>query len=283
MRFWRYISLMIPECSFKENLRIIFHKWMAKKLPVPLKKLELLGDEGLYLELGGDLKLVSEVYPRWNVLGLLQEQLVDRTYYTKFYGLKKGDTVVDAGANIGVFTVLAAKSVGDDGKLIAIEPEKKNVENLRKNIEINGLNNVAVVPKGLWNRRSKKRLYLTRGSTGHSLVQEQAHHTDLAGHQPTDDKTEEIETDTLDNILEELGVSKVDFIKMDIEGAEIQALDGMKRTLKTNDVKLAIAAYHIVNGAQTCKIVTPWLEKAGFDVHEEEGFVYVKKLPEGER
>lgn len=265
MRVWHYISRTLPESRFKERVRTIFHKWMAKKWPVSLKKLELLDDEGLSLELGDGLKFVSEVHSRWEISGLLYEQLVDRVY-TKLYELKKGDIVVDAGAHIGVFTVLAAKRVGDNGGVIAIEPEKKNLENLRKNIEINGFNNVTVVPTGLWNRRNRKRLYLARSSIVHSLVH-------------SSNKTEEIEVDALDNILEKLGVSKVDFIKMDIEGAEIQALAGMKRTLKTNDVNLAIAAYHIVNGNQTCKIVIPWLERAGFDVHEEGGFVYAKKLP----
>lgn len=269
MKFWGYISRMIPECSFKENLRLIFHKRMAKKWPVSLKKLELLGDGEFFLELGNSLKFVSEVHSKWEIPGLLHEQLVGRVY-TKLYELKRGDTVVDAGAHVGVFTVLAAGSVGGDGEVIAIEPEKKNLGSLRKNIEINGFNNVTIVPKGLWDRRSRKRLYLSPSSVGHSLVH-------------SSDKLEEIEVDTLDNILEELGVSKVDFIKMDIEGAEIQALDGMKRILNTNDVKLAIAAYHIVNGDQTYKIVIPWLERAGFDAHEEGGFVYGKKLPKGDR
>jgi len=58
-------------------------------------------------------------------------------------------------------------------------------------------------------------------------------------------------------ILKELGVRKVDFIKMDIEGAEIQALRGMERTLKENDVRLVIAAYHEVDGKLTWKTIAP--------------------------
>lgn len=265
MRVWRHVSRMLPESMSKERVRTIFHKWMAKRWPVPLKKLELLGDEGLSLELGNGLKFVSEVHSRWEMLGLLHEQLVGRVY-TRLYEPKRGDIVVDAGANIGVFTVLAAKSVGGDGEVIAIEPEKKNLENLSKNIKINGLGNVVVVPKGLLDRGGRKRLYLASSSGGHSLVH------DL-------DKTEEIEVDTLDNILEGLGVSKVDFLKMDIEGAEIQALDGMKKTLKSSGVNLAIAAYHLVGGVPAYKTVVPWLGGAGFDVHEEGGFVYAKKSP----
>lgn len=265
MKAWSHISRMLPECRFKEDLRIIFHKWMAKRWPVSIKKLELLGDGGLSLELGNGLKFISEMHSRWEVLGILHEQLVDHIY-TKLYELKRGDTVVDAGAHIGVFTVLAAKSVGSDGKVIAIEPEKKNLGSLRKNIELNGLNNVTVVPAGLWDRRTRKRLYLSRSSVGHSLVH-------------GSDKPEEIEVDTLDNILKKLGVGKVDFIKMNIEGAEIQALRGMKKTLKSSDVKLAIEAHHLVNGIPTYRIIVPWLERAGFDVHEEGGIVHTKKSP----
>jgi hypothetical protein len=73
----------------------------------------------------------------------------------------------------------------------------------------------------------------------------------------------EVEVDTLDNILKELEISKVDFIKMDIEGAEIEALKGMDGVLKGR-TELAIAAYHIVNGRETFKIIIPWLEKRGF-------------------
>ena len=265
MRVWHHVSRMLPESRFKERVKTIFYKWMAKRWPVSIKNFELLGDEGLSLELGNGLKFVSEVHSRWVVFSLLREQLVDHIY-TKLYELKKGDTVVDAGAHIGVFTVFAAKSVGDDGEVIAIEPEKKNLGSLRKNIEINSLDNVAVVPKGLWDGRSKKRLYLTRSSVGHSLIH-------------SSDKTEEIEVDTLDNILEGLGVSKVDFIKMNIEGAEIQALRGMKKTLKSSGVKLIIEAHHLVNRVPTYKIIIPWLERAGFDVHEEGGVVHAKKLP----
>jgi 3-dehydroquinate dehydratase len=88
---------------------------------------------------------------------------------------------------------------------------------------------------------------------------------------------EEIEVDTLDNILEELGVTRVDFIKMDIEGAEIQALEGMERTLKENDVRLVIAAYHEVDGKPTWKTIVPWLKQMGFRVRVRESYVYADK------
>jgi len=81
------------------------------------------------------------------------------------------------------------------------------------------------------------------------------------------------------NILrKELEIDKVDFIKMDIEGAEIEALKGMEETLlKNNDVKLAIEAFHVVDGKPTSETIIPQLKNLEFEVCEEGGFVYAKK------
>ena len=72
--------------------------------------------------------------------------------------------------------------------------------------------------------------------------------------------------------MEELEIGSVDFIKMDIEGSEIEALKGMKRTLQCN-VRLAIAAYHPVEGRLTCNVIVPQLEQLGFKTTYTEGIV----------
>jgi hypothetical protein len=87
----------------------------------------------------------------------------------------------------------------------------------------------------------------------------------------------EVEVDTLDNILKELEISKVDFVKMDIEGAEIEALKGMDGVLKGR-TELAIAAYHIINRKKTFKTIIPWLEKRGFITRKVGEIVYSYKI-----
>jgi len=83
------------------------------------------------------------------MFGWLHEQLTGNHYYERHYKLKAGDVVVDAGAGpCGVFTVFAAKAVGERGLVIAIEPERNNLENLKENIKINNLENVIVISKG---------------------------------------------------------------------------------------------------------------------------------------
>ncbi len=74
---------------------------------------------------------------------------------------------------------------------------------------------------------------------------------------------------------------RVSIPKMDVEGAEIKALKGMKETLRDNDVKLAIVAYHKVDGITSYKIIAPWLKLERFGVHVRGGIVYGRKKGRG--
>lgn len=154
--------------------------------------------------------------------------------YIKQYVPKPGDVIVDAGANIGVTVVLFAKAVGPTGKVIAIEPEEQNILLMKKNIDKHKLDNVVIVPKGLYKQKEKKKLYLALDSGEHGLYKNNR----VRSHGSI-----KIETDALDNILDELGIDKVDFVKMDIEGAEIDAIRGME-TVLSKGTDLVIAAYH---------------------------------------
>lgn len=189
--------------------------------------------------------------------------------YERYYKLRKGDIVVDAGANHGTFSVKAAKIVGNGGKVIAIEPEVNNLSILQRNIRENELGNVVIVPKGLWSRKDKLKLNLYT-TIYHAFYRHRYYEMEDTN------RFEEVEVDTLDNILKELGVKRVDFIKMDIEGAEIEALKGMNETLENNDVKLANED-HFVNGKRTYKIIAPQLKERGFEVRKRNGIVYARK------
>jgi len=182
--------------------------------------------------------------------------------YEQFYKPLKNDVVVDAGAFVGMFAVKAAKAVGDNGKVIAVEPEKENLKFLKKNVEENGLENIIIVEKGLWSEKGKKRLYLDYRSAA-SLVY-------------CRDRFVEVEVDTLDNIISDLQLS-VDYIKMDVEGAEIEALKGAEKVLN-KDLRIVIGAYHEINGEQAYNKVIPFLEERGFIVKRTGGIVHATKV-----
>lgn len=136
--------------------------------------------------------------------------------------IKEGDTVLDIGANIGYFTLIAAKIAGDKGKVYAFEPEKTNFSVLKKNVEINKYKNIVLIQKAVSNKNGKTSFYLDKKDLGkHSLFNL--------------DKGERIEIEIvkLDDYFKDYK-GKIDFIKMDIQGAEWLAIDGMSSLLKKN-------------------------------------------------
>jgi len=135
--------------------------------------------------------------------------------------VSKGMVVVDIGANIGYFTLIAANLVGAKGKVFAFEPDSDNYALLIKNIEINGYQNVIPVQKAISNKTGTTDLFLYEQNKGqHTLYKPSSYW-----------KSIEIEAITLDDYFAEQQDS-IDVIKMDIQGAEILALQGMDKIIK---------------------------------------------------
>jgi len=188
--------------------------------------------------------------------------------YDGNYNFKGGDVVIDAGARVGVFAAKISAAVGPEGRVIAVEPEPRNYSLLRKNTEANRLHNVITVPKMLWSGPRFLDLYLSDNAAAHS-----AYFDDFYG---STGESIRVEAASLDDILLGLDIRAVDFIKVDIEGSEIEALKGMERTLKS-DVRLAIAAYHPVEGKLSHTVIIPQLELLGFKTTYLDGVVHARR------
>ena len=174
--------------------------------------------------------------------------------YELYYHLKEGDIVVDAGAFTGDYTIFAAKKVGKSGKIIAFEPDEKNRKILKKNLVHAKLDNVIIIPKGLWDKNTTLDFKASSG----------LHSTALTGQSDT-----KIEVVRLDDELKKIGITKIDVLKMDIEGAEIEAIQGSINTLKNNEVNVMIASYHIVNGVTTSGFLENYLKNLGYSVRSD--------------
>jgi len=172
--------------------------------------------------------------------------------YLRHYDLRHGDVVIDAGGYEGTFSIYAAKAVGEMGRVIVFEPDTENCRKLEANIRLNGLTNVIVINKALWSE-DKTLKFNNKHTAGASFFFNASPHA------------VEISAVSIDNELERLGISKVDFIKMDIEGSEIRAIEGAKKVLMGNAVNLAVASYHIINGEETSTEVEAVLRKFGYE------------------
>ena len=143
--------------------------------------------------------------------------------------VKDGDNVVDLGANIGYFTLILAKLVGPTGHVFAFEPDPRNLVLLKKNVEYNNYKNITIIPKAVSNVNDKCALYVGQKSFGQNTIYK-PEKTRTQKFVPTDSETIRLDDFfKMNNLLD-----KISFIKMDIEGAEVLALSGMKKILKLN-------------------------------------------------
>jgi FkbM family methyltransferase len=160
--------------------------------------------------------------------------------------VKERSVVVDLGANIGYFTLLAAKLVGPQGKVFSFEPEPKNFSYLKKNIELNNYSQVEAFQEAVSDRREKTRLYICSYDTGHHTIKRYNGIEAYSKGRNTEERSIEIETVTLDSFLK--GKSDcVDVIKMDVEGAEMLVLAGMDKTLRANrNIKMFVEFFPLL-------------------------------------
>lgn len=169
--------------------------------------------------------------------------------------LGEGATFVDAGANIGVYSVLSSKLVGPSGRVKAVEMIPATAELLRRNLQFNGCANVEIVNKAL-SARSGQRLTarMPLGKAGMASI--------AVDHSGAEVTLFEVDTVTLDDALAD--VAQIDLMKMDLEGAEPVALQGAEKTLEKT---CAIIFEANSDNGQTKAI----LKAAGFDVSALDG------------
>ena len=172
----------------------------------------------------------------WILLGQQQRDIYDEGEAA----VKPGDVVLDCGAHVGVFTRTALKRGA--WIVVAIEPAPENLECLRRNFsnEIR-MGRVIVYPKGVWAKDDFLPMHMNRNSAGDSFV------LNLDPGQ----QSIMLPLTTIDQIVSELGLPRVDFIKMDIKGAEVQALQGAKHTLAFHYPRMSIASEHLENDPET--------------------------------
>ncbi len=155
-------------------------------------------------------------------------------YFSGAHDIKPGDVVLDCGANVGVFTRQALARGA--AKVVAIEPGPENLECLRRNFKAEiEQGRVIVYAKGVWDKDDILELRVDPdNSAADSFVIKREGAKVVA----------QVPLTTIDKMTAELNLAKVDFIKMDIEGAEPNAIDGAREVIKKYKPRLSLSAYH---------------------------------------
>lgn len=156
-------------------------------------------------------------------------------------GAVEGDVVLDLGACWGDTALYFADKVGSGGKVYSFEFIPGNIEIFNKNVLLNPrlTNRIELIPHPVTDRIGKSIFFFDNGPSSKVSAESFPEQTGIS------------KTETIDNFVKKKGLKKIDYIKMDIEGAEKLALEGSINTIKTFRPKLAIAIYHSIDDFAT--------------------------------
>lgn len=184
---------------------------------------------------------------------IMWEVFTKKVYERKGFEIKPNDIVLDIGAHIGTFAVYAAQKARQ-GAVFAFEPEPENFDFLRKNKIINRLQNLKTYNLGVNSAGKDFVLYISRSNT--------------AGHSSFPDTSAEkitVKAITLEEIIKKNKLNRVNYLKMDAEGAEFDIiLNTPKFILKRVDK--IVMEYHDFSSEHNHKDIIQYLESCGFEV-----------------
>jgi FkbM family methyltransferase len=219
--FWLAILSQTPgflrsRFRFLDKKIAILTRFLAKNAVVKV--------DGVYFRLLDEESFIT-VFPEF-------EKFID-----SYLKVKEGDVFLDVGAHIGKYTLGIASIMGKKGQVISIEPYPETYRVLLENIRLNSFENIQTFRIAAWSQNCKKQLFLSNNAGGHSLTPNKKPDERWPDQQPFII----IQAKPLDDVLEKIGM-KVDWIKIDVEGAEIEVLQGMRKTLEHDKPNLIIEA-----------------------------------------
>lgn len=165
---------------------------------------------------------------------------LDPTRPVLFSHIKEGDSIIDVGANMGETSFNFSRLVGEKGNVIGFEPDKDNFRRLMDNLKLNNFKNLDLINKGIGHQPGKFLIKMNETEPGN------------AGSKRIIGKSQEnsaedmiVEVIKLDDFLKEKALNKIDLIKMDIEGYEMNAILGAKETIRKYRPKMFLELHDV--------------------------------------
>jgi FkbM family methyltransferase len=240
-----------------------YPKWylvfLSRLLNKPLEKIQLAN--GLTL-IAGEKSLIPD---------LVDEIFIKEVYNPDFLRIKKGDTVVDVGANIGLYSLYVARMGAKE--VYSVEPLAQNIKAIRKNFKVNKIKPPKLIKKALTNKKGKARFYLgdidSHGTTAKK------------GRKGKTGSFVSVKTDTLEGIISQNKISSIDFLKIDCEGGEGAIISSLNASVTKKIGKISIE-YHNHLSEVSHTALAEKLRRLGFKVKVipsdlKYGYIYGKR------
>ena len=183
---------------------------------------------------------------------------------------KEGDNVIDIGAHIGRYTIISSKMVGENGKVVAIEANPAVFEMLNKNIKLNQFTNILSLNYAVYSQETKIKLFLPNDEENmtiyNSIMTERANNKE---------KFVEVNANTLDTIIQSTGIKEdgINWIKIDVEGAEYEVLRGATSILsQSKDIALLVEIHNLGEGKNMYEPIVHFLNEYNFKIDFEKTY-----------
>ncbi len=173
--------------------------------------------------------------------------------------LRNGMVCVDIGSNIGYYALLESKIVGKNGKIFAIEPSPENFNYLNNNLKLQNFSNTETHQIAIGNQDGTAKLTVGNKSN-HSKV--------ITEYQTIPNGLDVISVPIkkLDTFVQEQNISKIDFVRMDVEGFELNVIEGMKNVLRKLRPMIQVEVHKKFLGAKNTKKLLEIFKDEGYDI-----------------
>ena len=170
---------------------------------------------------------------------------------------RPGDVFLDVGANVGWYTLHVARMVGPEGLVLAVEPSPDSFAVLKENIKLNHLSNVTALNLAAWDRDADLDLILATICIADTVKQAWADPAEAWFRKPRG--TVRVPARPLDDVLKDQEVTRLDWVKIDVEGAEAEVLRGLRKALMRFHPRILVESERLED-------LTSILEPMGYQV-----------------
>jgi FkbM family methyltransferase len=243
---------------------IYVHYYNLSRLLLPNLKKKIIREDGHWIVTSSSSEKVTHTSSPKKTVILEKSQVLDKYMCEGFIEVEDGDIVFDVGAFIGEFSY---NIVNKADQVIAIEPEDENMICFRENVGAHNSESVTVIQGVAWRENTTLELNISPDPTEHSIS---APDFGL--------KSEKMRVDarTIDDIASELNISKIDFLKIEAEGAEMDVLDGVDET-HVNKMAIDVSESNAeFSSSEISSNIIEELNKRGYETRKINSIVFGK-------